>query len=145
MKVISVVGFKKTGKTTLVEALVRSLKRYGRVGTIKHMPGHDLEGGDTGRHLDAGSDLTIGISNGQMRMTGPGNLDLALYEMNRRGMDFVIVEGFKGSSLPKIALGKISVSNALKEMEISDIDSAFLEELVSLVLSLDEYCIGEST
>ncbi|MBN1323215.1 MAG: molybdopterin-guanine dinucleotide biosynthesis protein B [Methanotrichaceae archaeon] len=145
MKVISVVGFKKTGKTTLIEALVRSLKRYGSVGTIKHMPGHDLEEGDTGRHLDAGSDLAIGINEGWMRMTGPGNLDSALDEMERRGMDFVVVEGFKGSNLPKIALGGISVENAVMEVEISDLDSSLLEGATALVLSLDDHRKRPST
>ena len=33
MKAIAVVGTKKTGKTTLVAALVSSLAKHGRVGT----------------------------------------------------------------------------------------------------------------
>ncbi|MDD4448735.1 MAG: molybdopterin-guanine dinucleotide biosynthesis protein MobB, partial [Methanothrix sp.] len=54
MKVISVVGTKKTGKTTLAAALVASLAKHGKVGTIKNMAGHDVDRGDTKRHYDAG-------------------------------------------------------------------------------------------
>ena len=61
MKVISVVGTKKTGKTTLVTALVASLAKHGRVGTIKNMAGHTVDRGDTKRHFDAGADVVIGL------------------------------------------------------------------------------------
>ncbi|HQE71937.1 MAG TPA: molybdopterin-guanine dinucleotide biosynthesis protein MobB, partial [Methanothrix soehngenii] len=54
MKVIAVVGTKKTGKTTLVEALVRSLAKHGKVGTVKNMVDHPVDRGDTKRHFDAG-------------------------------------------------------------------------------------------
>lgn len=45
MKVIAVVGTKKTGKTTLVEALVRSLAKHGKVGTVKNMVDHPVDRG----------------------------------------------------------------------------------------------------
>lgn len=57
MKVISVVGTKKTGKTTLVCVLVAALSKYGRVGTIKNMVSHSVDKGDTKRHFDAGADM----------------------------------------------------------------------------------------
>ena len=60
MKVIAVVGTKKTGKTTLVTKLVQLLKRHGKVGTIKNMPHHPFEDeGDTKRHFDAGADVVV--------------------------------------------------------------------------------------
>ena len=65
MKVISVVGTKKTGKTTLVAALVSSLAKHGRVGTIKNMVTHPVDRGDTKRHFDAGADVVIGLGEAQ--------------------------------------------------------------------------------
>ncbi len=64
MKVISVVGYKKSGKTALVSALVRNLSGFGTVGTVKHMGEQRLNPAetDTGRHFDAGADMVIGIT-----------------------------------------------------------------------------------
>jgi len=54
-------------------------------------------------------------------------------------MDFAVVEGFKQSSLPKIVLGGIRVSNAIRELNIADLDKALIDELTELVLELEEY------
>ena len=139
MKVISVVGTKKTGKTTLATALVRSLKQHGKVGTIKNMAGHPIDRGDTRRHFDAGADTVIGLGDGQLKLKRGGTLESALAELERDGMDFAIVEGFKQSSLPKIVLGGIRVSNAIRELNIEDLDEALIDELTELVLELEEY------
>ena len=66
MKAIAVVGTKKTGKTTLVEALVRSLAEHGRVGTVKSMLHHSVDRGDTKRHYDAGADVVIGLGDARL-------------------------------------------------------------------------------
>ncbi len=140
MKVISVAGTKKTGKTTLVTALVKSLKQHGRVGTIKNMAGHSVDRGDTRRHFEAGADIAIGLGNGQIKVTRGGTLESALAELQEDGMDFVIVEGFKHSNLPKIVLGGIEVPNALRELDISKLNYSLVAELTELVLGLEEYC-----
>ena len=64
MKIISVTGYKKSGKTTLVERLVQELAKHGSVGTVKHMPGHDLNpsNADTRRHIDAGARAVLGVT-----------------------------------------------------------------------------------
>jgi molybdopterin-guanine dinucleotide biosynthesis protein MobB len=139
MKVISVVGTKKTGKTTLATALVRSLKQHGKVGTIKNMAGHPIDRGDTSRHFEAGADTVIGLGDGQLKLKRGGTLESALAELERDGMDFAIVEGFKQSSLPKIVLGGIRVTNAIRELNIEDLDEALIDGLTKLVLDLEEY------
>jgi molybdopterin-guanine dinucleotide biosynthesis protein MobB len=139
MKAVAVVGTKKTGKTTLVTALVRSLKGYGRVATIKNMAGHKVDSGDTMRHFEAGADVTIGIGDAQIKVTRGGNLQCALEELMEDGIDFVLVEGFKESALPKIVLGGIKVSNARRELYISDLDDKMVDELTNLILELEEY------
>lgn len=134
MKVVAVVGHHKSGKTTLIEALVKALKRHGRVGTVKHMPGHHVDHGDTHRHLMAGADVVIGIGLGQIVVTPDGSLESALEEMQTKGVDFVILEGFKSSQYPKIAIGGIDVPN--KICDVDDVNDAAVDQLVKMILSL---------
>ncbi len=139
MKVIAVVGTKKTGKTTLVESLVRSLKKYGRVGTIKNMQTHPVDKGDTKRHFEAGADEVLGLGKQKIKITPRGSLESALLELDEDGMDFVIVEGFKSSNLPKIVLGGIDVPNTLYHVEINKLNEAQLKKLTDLIISLRDY------
>jgi molybdopterin-guanine dinucleotide biosynthesis protein MobB len=139
MKVISVVGTKKTGKTTMVTALVKSLRQHGRVGTIKNMVGHPVDRGDTRRHFEAGADIVIGLGDSQLKVTPRGTLESALAELQGDGLDYVVVEGFKHSDLPKIVLGGIEVPGTIRELDISELDEATISELTELVLGMEEY------
>ncbi len=142
MKIVSVVGPKKSGKTTLVEELVRSLKRHGRVGTIKNMPHHPVEDrGDTKRHFEAGADVVVGVGQEGVffKVARSGGLEEALEELRREGVDYAIVEGFKRSDLPKIVLGGIDVPNPIVAVEgRPPFDDDLIEELVRLLISSQE-------
>jgi molybdopterin synthase catalytic subunit len=145
MKVISVVGTKKTGKTTLVALLVASLAKHGNVGTIKNMAGHDVDRGDTKRHFDAGADEVIGLGNARLKVTRErGDLDSALTELERDGMDYVVVEGFKHSSLPKIVMADIEVTNAVRKVLLAQVNEALVEELAEIVMRMEDYCAIET-
>jgi molybdopterin synthase catalytic subunit len=153
MKVISVVGYKKSGKTALVTALVRKLSEFGAVGTVKHMGEQRLNPAetDTCRHFDAGADMVIGITGtGTTGITGikgsatPGtelvsfsrdlNLDDALDMLCDQGFDFAVVEGFKESNLPKIVLGGLQeISNVIFRIP-EDIDMH--EELTTSLVEM---------
>ena len=80
MKICTIVGIRKSGKTTTVEGLVRELKRRGhRVGTVKTVfcPAFsmDQEGSNTDRHKKAGADL-IGVkAKNEMHMIYPESLN----------------------------------------------------------------------
>jgi len=139
MKAIAVVGTKKTGKTTLVAALAKALSKYGRVGTIKNMQGHPVDRGDTRRHFEAGAEVVIGLGEGQLKLKRGGSLESALAELQKEGMDFAVVEGFKHSPLPKIVLGEAEVPYVLRRMSIFELDEGLLEELTLLVLGLHDY------
>jgi molybdopterin-guanine dinucleotide biosynthesis protein MobB len=140
MKVISVVGTKKTGKTTLVAALVSALAKHGRVGTIKNMVTHPVDRGDTKRHFDAGADVVIGLGDARLKVTRErGDLDSALADLQDEGMDYAVVEGFKNSRLPKFVMADIEVPNCLRKVMISELNDALVEELVEQVLGLDHY------
>ncbi len=140
MKVIAVVGTKKTGKTTVVTALVRSLAKHGRVGTIKNMAHHPVDRGDTKRHFDAGADEVIGLGDARLKVTRErGDLESSLEELERDGMDFAVVEGFKQSGLPKIVMADIDVPNTLRKVKVSEVNDDLIGELTELILGLDDY------
>jgi molybdopterin synthase catalytic subunit len=140
MKVISVVGTKKTGKTTLVAALVRSLARHGKVGTIKNMVTHPVDSGDTKRHFDAGADVVIGLGEARLKVTRErGDLDSALAELQAEGVDYAVVEGFKHSRLPKIAMADIDVPNMVRRVRLNDVNEVLVEELTEMIMGLGDY------
>ncbi len=98
-----------TGKTTLVEAIIKILSERGyRVGAIKH-DAHDFEidkpGKDSYRFTAAGA-ATMILASKEKTAVVQQNLEPpaleVLLEQYCSGVDLVVVEGFKDSSLPKI-------------------------------------------
>ncbi|WP_370574900.1 molybdopterin synthase [Methanomethylovorans sp.] len=119
MKVISVVGYKKTGKTTLVTQLVRALSGKGKVGTVKQMCHHRFnpENTDTGKHFDAGAAAVAAITESELVLVRRNpSLSESLNALADSGMDFAIVEGAKTSSLPKIVLGELDNVDDIKNI-----------------------------
>ncbi len=108
--IISIIGHSQSGKTTLIEKLVRELASRGyRVGTIKHAPSGstlDEPNKDTWRHIAAGSAATAIVSNDRVALLQPVTPETNLYEIMHlfgEAFDIVIVEGFKQqASTPKI-------------------------------------------
>ena len=140
MKVISVVGTKKTGKTTMVAALVASLAKHGKVGTIKNMAGHPVDRGDTKRHFDAGADVVIGLGEARLKVTRErGDLESALAELEAEGVDYAVVEGFKHSTLPKIVMANIEVTNVVRRVLLADVDEALAAEIAENVRRIEDY------
>ncbi len=110
MKVFGVVGWKDTGKTTLVAGLVRLFTERGlRVSTIKHAhSGYELdrEGSDSAAHRKAGAAQTALVSDSRWALltekarAETDQLDAMLARLDP--CDLVLVEGFKGSRHAKI-------------------------------------------
>lgn len=109
-RVISVVGKKNSGKTTLVVALAQEWSRKGhRVGTVKH-GSHpatlDAEGTDTWKFIKEGHAARALIDGpGGRALFEPTEDQSDPLELIRRfmaDMDIVIVEGFTSSAIPKI-------------------------------------------
>ncbi len=140
MKVISVVGYKKTGKTALVERLVKALKEHGSVGTVKHLHDHSLHTPDTDtwKHARAGADVVIGVTPHELvKFSRENNLDRAISELADEGMGFAVVEGWKDSTLPKIALGDVEVSNIILRLDRQE--NADIDMIVDIVQKQPEY------
>ena len=107
MKVISVVGYKKSGKTALVSALVRQLSGFGTVGTVKHMGEQRLnpEETDTGRHFDAGADTVIGITGTELvSFSRDSDLEDALDMLCDRGLILLLWKGLRKAIFQKLHL-----------------------------------------
>jgi molybdopterin-guanine dinucleotide biosynthesis protein B len=109
-QLVGIVGWKNSGKTTLVERLVAILTGRGRkVATIKHTHHalRSLDGTTDGeRHARAGASATVVIGQDSWELcgrlqSGPApTLDALPARLG--DVDLVIVEGFKNASIPKI-------------------------------------------
>ena len=110
MNVIGIVGWKNSGKTTLAAALIRELSARGfTVNSIKHahhMVDVDQPGTDSYKHRDAGAREVL-LAGGQrfaimheLRGAAEPTLDELLGRLGP--CDWVVVEGFKTHSHPKI-------------------------------------------
>jgi molybdopterin-guanine dinucleotide biosynthesis adapter protein len=119
-RLVSIIGHKNAGKTTLVAALARELKRQRRtVGTIKHSTHPvdvDREGTDSWRHFHEGLADGVVVASPELRVaferrrdeTGPEELAQRYFA----DMDVVLVEGFKGAPIPKIEIWRREIAKA---------------------------------
>ncbi|MGQ9700357.1 MAG: molybdopterin-guanine dinucleotide biosynthesis protein B [Candidatus Bipolaricaulaceae bacterium] len=108
MKVVAFIGHKGSGKTTFLCGLIPALVARGyRVGTVKHVGPEvepDTPGKDTFQHREAGAEKVLLYSAAHAALFWDHNSE-PVEEYIRRYMselDFVLLEGFKGSALPKI-------------------------------------------
>ncbi len=106
--VLQVVGYKNSGKTTLICEWIKLLTKLGyKVGTVKH-DAHDFaidhEGTDTWRLKESGADIVAITSDRQTAMLETGAVSLmALVERMSR-CDIVLAEGFKQERFSKVVL-----------------------------------------
>lgn len=106
MKICSVVGIRKSGKTTVVTELIKELKKRGyRVGTVKTVfcPDFtlDQEGSNTDRHKKAGADI-IGIKGKhEMNLIYPYGLDDNTF-FPMFDVDILLAEGDYEAGVPRI-------------------------------------------
>jgi len=116
-RMVSVVGYKDSGKTRVVEALVAELAGRGhRVGTVKHTAESvllDTPGKDTWRHREAGSVATAILHGKGSAHFIDGFMTVAEAASKLGDLDFVVTEGFK--TLETVA--KIIVPREAGEVE----------------------------
>ena len=108
--VIAFAAYSGTGKTTLIEKLVRELKNRGlRLAVIKH-DGHkfeiDHEGKDSWRFAKAGADITVISSAEKTAYVEQGELTLEQLLGMVQGVDLILVEGYKNENLPQIGIAR---------------------------------------
>ncbi|MFA6372254.1 MAG: molybdopterin-guanine dinucleotide biosynthesis protein MobB, partial [Methanothrix sp.] len=101
---------------------------------------HPVDRGDTKRHFDAGADVVIGLGEARLKVTRDrGDLNCALAELEADGVNYAVVEGFKHSSLPKIVMADIEVTNAVRKVRLAEVDEALVEELAEMVRGMEDY------
>jgi molybdopterin-guanine dinucleotide biosynthesis protein B len=106
-KVVSVVGGKHSGKTTIVEHLIAELKRRGyRVGAVKEMvriPTLDTPETETDRYTTAGAEIIVAVPRDETVVFVKKRLTIEEILPHMQMLDYVVLEGFESEKgFPKI-------------------------------------------
>ncbi len=107
MKIISFVGYHNSGKTTLIEYLIKELGNTYKIAYLKHDPkGHatfDRENSDTSRILSLNHQSAILSKDIFVLYQKPKTLEEVIAFF--KDFDVLILEGFKYWAFPKIKIG----------------------------------------
>jgi molybdopterin-guanine dinucleotide biosynthesis protein MobB len=143
---VSFTGRQNSGKTTLLEALIREACARGlRVGTIKHHShagfDMDIEGKDSWRHAQAGSRYTVVAAPdklGSMRLlSGEVSAEDIVCEMSANArdangaptLDLILIEGYRASSLPSVDLFR--AANPKDADRLLDVNDGYIVAVVT--------------
>lgn len=120
MKVYGVIGWKNSGKTSLMERLVAEITGQGfSVSTVKHVH-HDVDldqpGKDTFRHRQAGAQEVVLASADRLAILvehrGP-EPELPAVLARLAPVDLVLVEGYKRDAHPKVEVWRAETGQPL--------------------------------
>jgi molybdopterin-guanine dinucleotide biosynthesis protein MobB len=126
--IISFVAKSGTGKTTLLEKVIKELKNRGlRIAVIKHAHEFEIDhpGKDSWRHAQAGADIVAVSSEDKFALIEKRQKEMTLDEIASRisDVDLILTEGYKKENNPKIKVIR------------SEVDTEFLskpEELIAI-------------
>lgn len=141
-RIVSIIGRKNSGKTTLVTALAADFHRRGKsVATIKHSCHHptiDAEGTDTWKHFNEGHANQVVYETAKQRV---------IFERQQQESDpvditkkylmenyIVLVEGFKTHDLPKIEV----VRRYSTEPPLYDVSAENASNWIAIVTDRDD-------
>lgn len=122
MKAVGFAGYSGAGKTTLIERLIPLLKTRGqRVSVIKHAHHRfdiDHPGKDTHRHRQAGAFEVLIASRHRLALMREFEQarELSVHQLIaelQADVDWVLVEGFKLSDLPKIEVWRAETGKSV--------------------------------
>lgn len=140
MKIVSIVGKKNTGKTSLTVKVISELTKRGyNVASIKHSHHSiemDKENTDTWKHKQAGSNLVVGVgSTTFFNVKAEYDLNRILYLLKHfDDFDFVIIEGYKSYNYPKIITSpEVRDEYTITEVDSFTIDDEGISELADLI------------
>ena len=123
MKVYGVIGWKNSGKTSLMERLVADITARGlTVSTVKHVH-HDVDldqpGKDTHRHRTAGAtEVVLASAHRFALMREHRGAEPALTDILTRlaPVDLVLVEGYKRDPHPKVEVYRAETGHSLIQL-----------------------------
>lgn len=141
MKIISIVGRKNTGKTSLSVKVIEELTRRGyNVASIKHSHHTmemDRENTDTWKHKEAGAKVVVGVGSTVFFNIRHNDVELnrLLYLIKHmENIDFVVIEGFKSYNYPKIITSpEVADEYTIKQVDSFTITQEGISELVDLI------------
>jgi len=139
MPIIAVVGSRKSGKTTAVEALVKRLTEKGyKVATVKHIHEPDFtidtQGKDTWRHTKAGALVTLSVAPNELAFIK--KVDTTKYGLTEivkhceDEADIIILEGFRDLVAKNPLISKVV---AVKNIEEVKETSKYFKPIVAFV------------
>ncbi|MEL7117271.1 MAG: molybdopterin-guanine dinucleotide biosynthesis protein B [Pseudomonadota bacterium] len=149
MTLFGIVGWKNSGKTTLMERLVTEITGRGlTVSTVKHAHHAfdvDQPGKDSYRHRSAGaSQVLLSSANRWALMTelrGGPELELDDLLAQLQPVDLVLVEGFKRAGHPKVEAHRAATGQPLLAHDDPQIRAVASDHPIDLdrpVLDLDD-------
>ncbi|MEA1999442.1 MAG: molybdopterin-guanine dinucleotide biosynthesis protein B [Euryarchaeota archaeon] len=119
--VIGICGYHNSGKTTLIEKLIRRLRNEGyKIATIKNIPKKfsiDTEGKDTWKHRHAGASVVVASSPDETAFIFKRGMELKeIADILNKIVhpNLILVEGRKMERIPKISVGDIELEGAIK-------------------------------
>lgn len=140
MKIVSIVGKKNTGKTSLTVKVIEELTKRGyNVASIKHSHHSiemDKENTDTWKHKQAGANLVVGVgSTTFFNVKKEHDLNRILYMLKHfDDFDFVVIEGYKRYNYPKIITSPdVKDDYTIKEVDSFTIDEEGVNQLADLI------------
>ena len=140
MKIVSIVGKKNTGKTSLTVKIIEELTKRGyNVASIKHSHHSiemDKENTDTWKHKQAGANLVVGVGSTTFINAGQEmDLNRILFLIKHLDeFDFVIIEGYKSYNYPKIITSPdVRDEYTIKEVESFSITPEEVHQLADII------------
>ncbi len=143
MKIYGVTGGKNTGKTGLIERLVKEFVIRGvTVSTIKHAH-HDTDidqpGRDSYRHRAAGAHQVVLSSKHRWavmtELRDAPEADLKSIIRSLEPVQLTLIEGYKNDPHPKIETFRLVISKPLLALTNSSIKGSAISSISSLVFS----------
>ncbi len=119
MKIITIVGIRKSGKTSTVTALIEAIRRRGKkVGTCKTVfcPtfSMDKSTSNTARHRRAGSELVCARAKFETTFLYPEALPLSKVLEAYKDCDYVLLEGDYFAPVPRIVCAHLEEDAILR-------------------------------
>ncbi len=123
--IIAVFGYKKSGKTKIIEKAILNLSKKGfKIAVIKHIHDRnfnlDVEGKDTWRFTESGAKITVGASDLKIvmveRLNGKLDLRKTLDYLKNSDLDVIFLEGFKSIYSKDKNIYKIIMARNMDEL-----------------------------
>lgn len=166
IKVLQVVGFKNSGKTTLISRFIEMAVRSGkRISAIKHhghggrleMPSAET---DSTRFFEEGAASSLAFGDGVVQMhlqAEEEDLEKFVSFSRLANPDFIVIEGFKGADFPKVVivrnaedwkelkqLSNVRLVIVHKGVKLADAQTVELDNQTAIADFFNEWMEGET-